>query len=77
MDEVIKNTHSFVDILCMARGEAVQRWDEDTFHRAFKWAQYFEQVLKPSSFKLSASQTIVVFTYSLNLQIQHVIADLF
>lgn len=44
MDEVVKNTHAFIDILCMARGEAVQGWDEDTFHKAFKWAQYFEQV---------------------------------
>ncbi|KAK3696485.1 hypothetical protein QZH41_011795 [Actinostola sp. cb2023] len=43
MDEVVKNTHAFVDILCMARGQAVQSWGEETFHRAFKWAQYFEQ----------------------------------
>lgn len=48
MEEVVKNTHAFVDVLCMARGEAVQGWDEDTFQRAFKWAQYFEQV-KPTT----------------------------
>ena len=44
MNEVLKNTHAFVNILCMARCEAVQQWDEDAFRRAHKWAKYFEEV---------------------------------
>ncbi|XP_048589246.1 uncharacterized protein LOC5516489 [Nematostella vectensis] len=44
MEEVIKNTHAYVDVLVMARGDAVITWEKETFERAFKWARYFEGV---------------------------------
>lgn len=44
MNEVLKNTHTFVEVLKMAKCEAVERWDEAALHRAYKWAQYFEEV---------------------------------
>ena len=44
MNEVFKNTHAFMEVLKMARSEAVQHWDEAALQRAFKWARYFEEV---------------------------------
>ena len=44
MNEILKNTHVFVDILSMARCDAVQQWDEGAFQKAYKWANYFEEV---------------------------------
>ena len=43
MNEVLKNTHIFVDVLSMARCDAVQQWDESAFEKAYKWAGYFEE----------------------------------
>ena len=43
MNEVLKNTHIFVDVLSMARCDAVQQWDESAFEKAYKWASYFEE----------------------------------
>ena len=43
MNEVLKNTHIFVDVLSMARCDAVQQWDETAFEKAYKWASYFEE----------------------------------
>ena len=43
MNEVLKNTHVFVDVLSMARCDAVQQWDESAFEKAYKWASYFEE----------------------------------
>lgn len=43
MNEVLKNTHVFVDVLSMARCDGVQQWDESAFEKAFKWASYFEE----------------------------------
>ena len=43
MNEVLKNTHVFVDILSMARCDAVQQWDEAAFEKSYKWASYFEE----------------------------------
>ena len=44
MSEILKNTHVFVDVLSMARCDAVQQWDEGAFQKAYKWANYFEEV---------------------------------
>ena len=44
MNEVFKNTHLFVEVLSMARCDAVQQWDESAFEKAYKWASYFEEV---------------------------------
>ena len=43
MNEVFKNTHVFVEVLSMARCDAVQQWDESAFEKAYKWASYFEE----------------------------------
>ena len=43
MNEVLKNTHVFVDVLRMARSDEVKQWDESAFEKAFKWAGYFEE----------------------------------
>lgn len=43
MNEVLKNAHIFVDVLSMARCDAVQQWDESAFEKAYKWASYFEE----------------------------------
>ena len=43
MNEVLKNTHVFVEVLSMARCDAVQQWDEGAFEKAYKWASYFEE----------------------------------
>ena len=43
MNEVLRNTHVFVDVLSMARCDAVQQWDESAFEKAYKWASYFEE----------------------------------
>ena len=44
MNEILKNTHVFVDVLCMSRCDAVRQWDEGAFQKAYKWANYFEEV---------------------------------
>ena len=44
MNEILKNTHVFVDVLCMSRCDAVRQWDESAFQKAYKWANYFEEV---------------------------------
>jgi len=44
MNEILKNTHIFVEVLRMARCNAVQQWDEEAFQKAQKWANYFEEV---------------------------------
>ena len=44
MNEISKNTELFVNILGMSRTSAVQKWDHETFQRAFRWANFFEQV---------------------------------
>ena len=44
MNEILKNTHIFVDVLSMARCDAVQQWDEGAFQKAYKWSNYFEEV---------------------------------
>lgn len=44
MNEILKNTHIFVEVLRMARCNAVQQWDEEAFKKAQKWANYFEEV---------------------------------
>ena len=44
MNQVLKNTHIFVDVLGMARCDSVQEWDEAAFRKAYKWAHYFEEV---------------------------------
>ena len=44
MNEILKNTHIFVDVLCMSRCDAVRQWDEGAFQKAYKWANYFEEV---------------------------------
>ena len=44
MNEILKNTHIFVEVLRMARCNAVQQWDEEAFQKAKKWANYFEEV---------------------------------
>lgn len=43
MNEVLKNTHVFVDVLNMARCDEVKQWDQSAFEKAFKWAGYFEE----------------------------------
>ena len=43
MNEILKNTHIFVEVLSMARCSVVQQWNEDAFQKAFKWANYFEE----------------------------------
>lgn len=44
MNDIVKNTELFVNILSMSRTSAVQKWDHEAFQRAFRWAHYFEQV---------------------------------
>ena len=44
MNEILKNTHVFVDVLCMSRCDTVRQWDEGAFQKAYKWANYFEEV---------------------------------
>lgn len=44
MNDIVKNTELFVNILGMSRTSAVQKWDREAFQRAFRWAHYFEQV---------------------------------
>ena len=48
MNEILKNTHVFVEVLSMARCDAVQQWDEAAFQKAYKWANYFEEVSEES-----------------------------
>lgn len=59
MNEVFKNTHVFVEVLSMARCDAVQHWDESAFEKAYKWASYFEEVSVWNSviFRLSRTKT--------------------
>ena len=44
MNDVLKNVDLFISILGMSRSIEVQKWDKEAFQRAFRWAQYFEQV---------------------------------
>ena len=59
MNEVFKNTHVFVEVLSMARCDAVQQWDESAFEKAYKWASYFEEVscFEKVIFRLSRTKT--------------------
>ena len=59
MNEVFKNTHVFVEVLSMARCDAVQQWDESAFEKAYKWASYFEEVsyFEDLIFRLSRTKT--------------------
>ena len=45
MNDIVKNTELFVNILGMSRTSEVQKWDHEAFQRAFRWAHYFEQVI--------------------------------
>ncbi|XP_057313694.1 uncharacterized protein LOC130655007 [Hydractinia symbiolongicarpus] len=51
MNDIVKNTELFVNILGMSRTSAVQKWDREAFQRAFRWAHYFEQVHKKTKSK--------------------------
>ena len=51
MNEILKNTHVFVDVLCMSRCDAVRQWDEGAFQKAYKWANYFEEVTEIKFFQ--------------------------
>jgi len=51
MNDIVKNTELFVNILSMSRTSAVQKWDHEAFQRAFRWAHYFEQVYKKTKSK--------------------------
>jgi len=44
MEQILKNTALFVNILGTSRTSAVQQWDVQEFKRALKWADYFQQV---------------------------------
>ena len=44
MNDIVKNTELFINILGMSRTSSVQKWDHEAFQRAFRWAHYFEQV---------------------------------
>ena len=44
MNDISKNTELFVNILGMSRTSGVQKWDHEAFQRAFRWANFFEQV---------------------------------
>lgn len=51
MNEISKNTELFVNILGMSRTSAVQKWDHEAFQRAFRWANFFEQVYRKTKSK--------------------------
>lgn len=57
MNEIFKNTHVFVEVLSMARCDAVQQWDEGAFEKAYKWASYFEE----ASVRNSVSRTNLLY----------------
>lgn len=44
MNDISKNTELFVNILGMSRTSGVQKWDHEAFQRAFRWANFLEQV---------------------------------
>ena len=44
MEQILKNTALFINILGMSRTSAVQQWDAEELKRALKWADYFQQV---------------------------------
>ena len=45
MNSINKNIELFINILGMARTSTVLKWDKEALLRAFRWAQYFEQVM--------------------------------
>ena len=51
MNDIVKNTELFINIMGMSRTSSVQKWDHEAFQRAFRWAHYFEQVGYFSNFK--------------------------
>ncbi|XP_065058766.1 uncharacterized protein LOC135686465 [Rhopilema esculentum] len=44
MEQVLKNTVSFIEVLGMSRTSHLQEWDTQALSRAFQWADYFENV---------------------------------
>ena len=44
MEEVKRNTTTFLEILQIGRTDAVAQWDESNFKRARQWALYAEEV---------------------------------
>lgn len=59
MNDICKNTELFVNILGMSRTSAVQQWDHEAFQRAFKWANYFEQVYRKTKSKPLIMEKII------------------
>ena len=49
MEQILKNSALFINVLGMSRTSSVQLWDADELKKAFKWAGYFEQVVWFSS----------------------------
>ena len=44
MEQILKNTALFINVMGMSRTSAVQQWDIEELKKAFKWADYFQQV---------------------------------
>lgn len=76
MNEVLKNTHIFVDVLRMARSDEVKQWDESAFEKAFKWAGYFEEVYYKLQTKPSLAEKLDKYLDNFNKSGQIHLGDL-
>lgn len=44
MQSLMKNIYNYFDVLQAAHGEKAGNWDNQSLHRAYKWAGYCVQV---------------------------------